>query len=436
MELLSLYDQKENLQFFGQHLEFPSLLDTVSTLVSAERAARKYRKDGEVAATVATSNSPKRTTSHQRMFSEPANIFNNLGELAIDDPIEEEDGGGWYFGGRSSPPTSSAAAVTTTTSLKVEDSILYHDIHVPNNPATSPSRHRRNYSAGNIDSPPRVSGKAMYPSRSAKDSSLFRLIVTLQLCLVRIEEANSVLCEGKATSPSLQRDRVHSDADLSLIRTCTSSNSFDYDSVSSPAVGSSNKDGEVTRWRKSTILTVTLGLGVTYCYSTGKIKESTTSERIQMLKSAGKISAGLYAARFIRKRWRTFCMNARVSNSAESIQDWIFSWICLVNENTAASDRQLFMPEKVSAVKDTYRLPLVLDQTSDIIEYLTPFLCSIIHGTLLVPSDFNSSNVGWTCSMHPSVKHLKLHVGSGKIKRRLNLTIPNHLGCGLMLWRH
>lgn len=331
MEFLSLFDHKENLQFFGQHSEFPSLSDTVSTLVCAERAARKYRKDGDGSPL----RSPKRTTSHQRMYSEPAMIFNHKDKLAIDDPVEDEDGGGWYFGGRSSPPSS----------FTVEDSILNHDIHVTK-PAVSPSRHRRNYSTGNLDSPPRVNGKAMYPTRSAKDSSLFRLIVTLQLCLVRLEEANSVLCKGKASIPDGQRDRGNSDADLSLIRTCTSSNSFDYDSVSCNTPGLSNKDIETTRWRKSTMLTVTLGMGAIY-YSKDKIKDATTAQRIQMLKSVGKMTVGLVAAKFVRLRWRTMCTNARVSDSAESIQDWIFSWICLVNENSAGADRQMFMPEKV-----------------------------------------------------------------------------------------
>ena len=182
MEFLSLFDHKENLQFFGQHSEFPSLSDTISTLICAERTARKYKKVDDP---TLQKDSPKRTSSHQRMFSEPA-IYNNLRELDIDDPVESEEdyGDGWYFG-RTSPPPS---IITNTTPTVIPDSILNHDIHVPNKPI-SPSRHRRNYSAGNIDSPPRVNGKSIYPSRSAKDSSLFRLIVTLQLCLVRRQKS-------------------------------------------------------------------------------------------------------------------------------------------------------------------------------------------------------------------------------------------------------
>ena len=318
-------------------------MDTVSTLLCAERTARKYRNDGNDG----SSRSPKRSTSHQRLFSEPP-IFNNMGGLNIDDPIEEEGSSsdGWYFG-RSSPPPP---IIITGNNNNIEDSILNHDIHIPKSVGT-PTRHRRTVSHGAIDSPtssPLRGQNAMYPSRSAKDSSLFRLIVTLQLCLVRIEEANSVMCRGNAMPPPGQRDRGNSDAtDLSLIRSCTSSNSFDCDSTSSAILGLGDKILDSRRSRTSRMLTVSLGLGLTYYYSGDRIKEMTTSERIQLIKSAGKISAGIFMARSIRKRWRTFCMNARVSNSAEAIQDWIFSWICLVNENSAVTDKQLFMPEKV-----------------------------------------------------------------------------------------
>jgi hypothetical protein len=100
----------------------------------------------------------------------------------------------------------------------------------------------------------------------------------------------------------------------------------------------------------SRFFAISLGLGVTYYSSTGnRVRNMTTSERMQLLKSAGKFTAGLFTIRFARSWWRQFCMNARVSNSSEAVQDWIFQWICLVNENAGAStDRQLFVPEKVS----------------------------------------------------------------------------------------
>ena len=311
-------------------------MDTVATLHCAEKTARKYRKHGDTGG----SDSPKlpRSTSHQRVLSNPVCPTFNLGSFDIDDPLEDEEssGGGWYFG-RSSPPPP----------VQLDDSLLNHEIFVNKTVSAPSTRHRRTVSHGALDSPIRANENAMFPSRSAKDSSLFRLIVTLQLCLVRIEEANFVLCKGKATSSPHQRDRGDSDADLNLIRTCTSSNSFDCDSVAYNALGL-GKMTEDKRLKRSTILSVSLGLGITYYYFAGRFRDMTTLERILMIKSAGKVSVGLFVARSIRSRWRSLCMNSRVSNSAEAIQDWIFNWICLVNENTAGVDKQLFMPEKVS----------------------------------------------------------------------------------------
>lgn len=337
IEFLSLYETNDNqkYQFFGEHKEFPSLMDTVETLRCAEKVARKYKEENHA-------KSPTRTPSHQRMFSEPAIFISSKDLLTIDDPVEDEDGAdGWYFGGRSQSPPAVAS----------DDPILNNVINV-----TKPSvgsRHRRTFSTGVVDSPlsSRQSGGAnsIYPSRSAKDSSLFRLIVTLQLCLVRIEEANSVLCKGKAQPTNLgRRERLYSDLDL--IRTCTSSNSFDCDSTSSAALQNNNKVQDVKSWKMSRFFAISLGLGVTYYSSTGnRVRNMTTSERMQLLKSAGKFTAGLFTIRFVRSWWRQFCLNARVSNSSEAVQDWIFQWICLVNENAGAStDRQLFVPEKVS----------------------------------------------------------------------------------------
>ena len=49
MEVLSSVNEHEDLkkaqlnQFFGEHTEFPTLMDTVATLQCAERVARDYR---------------------------------------------------------------------------------------------------------------------------------------------------------------------------------------------------------------------------------------------------------------------------------------------------------------------------------------------------------------------------------------------------------
>jgi acetyl esterase/lipase len=43
-------------------------------------------------------------------------------------------------------------------------------------------------------------------------------------------------------------------------------------------------------------------------------------------------------AYYIRKRWRIFCINARIADTATVTENWIFNWICLVNNNNNNND--------------------------------------------------------------------------------------------------
>ena len=145
-------------------------------------------------------------------------------------------------------------------------------------------------------------------SRSMKDSSLFRLIVTLQLCLVRLDEANSVLCHGQAGSSSSSYNNSNSsEEDLSL-SSC-----------------------EQRRWMTNHITTgvglLSLG-GAAAIILILKSKQRNTS-----FKLVGNITLGMATASYIRKRWRIFCINARIADTAAVTEDWIFNWICLVNNN-------------------------------------------------------------------------------------------------------
>ncbi|KAL7518024.1 hypothetical protein ACHAWX_002890 [Stephanocyclus meneghinianus] len=332
MEFLSVFDGdgKQKYQFFGEHKEFPSLMDTVETLASVEKAARKCKKDYDAA-----KKSPIRSSGHHRIYSEPATFFAGYDLLAIDDPVEDESGtDSWYFGGKRSQSPSSVQSTSDDLILQVTNDGL---------------RHRRTFSTGAVDSPIRAressAGNSFYPSRSAKDSSLFRLIVTLQLCLVRIDEANDVMCKRQAQTVVGSRDRLNSDLDL--LRPSIGPKSFDCDFGSSAPTLSCGNLLYAKPWKKS-VFAVTIGLGIGFYYSAGfKARNTTTSERVQVLTSGGKMTTGLVAMTVIRRRWRTFCMNARVSDSAEAIQHWIIQWICLVNGNSERNaDRQFFMPEK------------------------------------------------------------------------------------------
>ena len=208
-------------------------------------------------------------------------------------------------------------------------------------PTNSPqqTRHRKTFLTEFMERsiPPltqaRRSKSKLNPSKSAKDSSLFRLIVTLQLCLIRIEEANSILCDGQACaadrisniisgrsrSDSFQR---RSSSDLVTFKRSSSENSSVFSLRSNQANNSS--------WRTRPLLALTIGVGGIAMLTR---RSDDREGQLQVLKTTGKVAATMTVASFIRKRWRIICMKERIANSADALEDWIFKWICLVNDN-------------------------------------------------------------------------------------------------------
>jgi acetyl esterase/lipase len=211
--------------FFGEHIQYPTISDTINTLSHAERMSRDYR------VAVANNNTTTSTT------------------------------------------TITASAATTSTTMS---------------------------------------------SRSMKDSSLFRLIVTLQLCLVRLDEANSVLCNGLATCYTTSPTAPAA---------ATAANNSNSAKLSS----SSNEP-----WQWMTNYNIVAGGSVGLLSlggATATVILSMKTKQRNTFKLARNITFGMTTAYYIRKRWRTFCINARIADTATVTEDWIFNWICLVNNN-------------------------------------------------------------------------------------------------------
>ena len=86
-----------------------------------------------------------------------------------------------------------------------------------------------------------------------------------------------------------------------------------------------------------------------------KSKRDTRDERYDILMLSGRVALGAATASYIRRRWRIICIDARVADSAAATEDWIFDWLCLVNNNVSeldaryASHKQLLSPRKVGA---------------------------------------------------------------------------------------
>ena len=50
-------------------------------------------------------------------------------------------------------------------------------------------------------------------------------------------------------------------------------------------------------------------------------KQTTHTEQFKVLKVAGKVAMGAMSASFLHKEWRILCMNARVANSVDAIEE-------------------------------------------------------------------------------------------------------------------
>lgn len=379
-------------QFFGEHGtgEFPTLMDTVRTLKAAGGVAREYRIQDD---RLRCSAGMGMGVSHKRMYSTPPSILSEVPLLGVDEPVEVEDyyAQGWYYSGggaKGKSASSNKHFPSLDDPVEVEDyaqawhsgggrrtpspppppppSSNLHQQSAGDSSPPSAHAHRRALSTGGIGIPALsspsnggVGGRNAYaPTRSAKDSSLFRLIVTLQLCLVRIEEANSVLCGGRARaavrcaggrsrSASFQASDSF-DIDLRQFR----SGSFDeigrsYSEDNEPAHPPTVEVEESESWKRQRALLALAGIaagGATIVLSSRSKRSS--REQVQIAKVAGKAVVGVSAASFVRKRWRILTMNARVANSADAIEEWIFGWICLGNSDSGY--KQLLAPRKVS----------------------------------------------------------------------------------------
>lgn len=363
-------------QFFGEHEDFPTLMDTVKTLKLAEAVAREYRgDDGE-----GTKSSGRFDCRGEEIGSVHRRAYSTPPTLSIDDPVEEENSSGmWYAGSRrspspplapgesgSSPPIMISPVVDARQSLNsnfvkrvrqrspspppvngIDDFLLPSRFPSPPPPTENNSplqtRHRKVLSTGYVEIPRQNNRSDRFnPSRSAKDSSLFRLIVTLQLCLVRIEEANSILCDGEARAADRigndigrsRSDSFQTKPSMSDLRFCRSSSS-EYDTQFQSTLASRSNQTNNTSWKTHQLVAITIGVGGVALLSR---RSNDREGQIQLLKTTGKIAAAMTTASFIRKRWRILCMNARVTNSAEALEDWIFNWICLVNNKKGPAD--------------------------------------------------------------------------------------------------
>ena len=168
-------------------------------------------------------------------------------------------------------------------------------------------------------------------NRSREDSLLFSLIVLLQLCQVRIEEADRILC-GSENPKSHRKETIE-------------------DAVDSHSTPTGDSHGRHPRGRGTIVLFgLAAGVGTSLILHNqdpvSSPKES-REEQKRLLFTTSKVTSGVLVASILRRGWRLLGMNARLTHSTTALEDWQHQWITVqatVKSSTissiAASNRE------------------------------------------------------------------------------------------------
>ena len=226
-------------------------------------------------------------------------------------------------------------------------------------PSSSPSHHHSSpFSSPPSTSSPtatsttasnaRATNVLMKPmEKTALDSLLFRLIVVLQLCLVRIEEADYLLCRNRNENQDYCH-HVSSDDIYSY------QNKADDDSND----GRSNTNNKNRRKRRSRLWMKLATTSAISCVSTYYLTKSKVKWNMNVLKNkefrssivttGSKVFALTTSSLFLRRGWRILCMNARLLNSVFAIEDLHHQWM-LVHSVQMGNKENLGMVGKDSS---------------------------------------------------------------------------------------
>eukprot|EP00978_Attheya_sp_CCMP212_P024578 scaffold77469_cov50-Attheya_sp.AAC.3 len=172
------------------------------------------------------------------------------------------------------------------------------------------NRQQQRQTAGDTSVEDRARPRNLYSTRSTTESLLFRLIVALQLCLVRIEEADNIIC-GKRPSSN-----ISSHTSISQRKTTKPKDLYKCKQTRMDK----RKSG-----RKLKIVGVSLAAIGTALWVGKTVK--TKQDGIEAARTAGKAIIVTSSAILIRRGWMIICMNARLANSSAAIEEWRHQWL-------------------------------------------------------------------------------------------------------------
>lgn len=164
-------------------------------------------------------------------------------------------------------------------------------------------------------------------TRSPEDSLLFTLLVHLQLCMVRIEEADVVVCGYE------KANRRSEQALLSEAKHVTPSTGEDD--------GGEHQISSSWRRPNAVVLGLLAGLGAGIVVSRReKAQQSDFGQQRRILSTAAKVTGGVVAASYVRRGWRILGINARLTHTTTALEDWQHQWVLVTSIGSGAGSQQ------------------------------------------------------------------------------------------------
>ena len=165
-------------------------------------------------------------------------------------------------------------------------------------------------------------------TRSPEDSLLFTLLVHLQLCMVRIEEADVVVC-GYEKANRRSEQALLSEAKQDVAASTGEDDGGEHQISSS--------------WRRpnAVVLGLLAGLGAGIVVSRReKAQQSDFGQQRRILSTAAKVTGGVVAASYVRRGWRILGINARLTHTTTALEDWQHQWVLVTSIGSGAGSQQ------------------------------------------------------------------------------------------------
>ena len=166
-------------------------------------------------------------------------------------------------------------------------------------------------------------------TRSPEDSLLFTLLVHLQLCMVRIEEADVVVCGYEKAVRRSEQAMSHETGK-------EKTGSTDTEDTGEKVVHSSS-------WRRPNAVVLGLLAGLSAGVFVGrreKVQKSDFDQQRQILSTVAKVTGGVVAASYVRHGWRILGINARLTHTATALEDWQHQWVLVTSIGSGAGSQQ------------------------------------------------------------------------------------------------